>query len=72
MQAAQILSDEWLFQLVVVAFYTSGFMLSLCAMEVVTCVYAEITGQSTDLPTQKEIRRLFLRFRRLLIWSGFH
>lgn len=64
METVQILSDEWCFQLVVVMIYFSGFCFMLCAMEVAVCVYAEIRGEYTDLPTQRDIHRLFLRFRR--------
>ena len=64
METVQILSDEWCFQLVVVMIYFSGFCFMLCAMEVAVCVYAEIRGQYTDLPTQRDIHRLFLWFKR--------
>ncbi len=63
-QAVQILSDEWCFQMVVVMIYFSGFCFMLCAMEVAVCVYAEIKGERTELPTQRDIHRLFLWFKR--------
>jgi len=64
MQTAQIFTDEWLFQLVVVMIYLAGFCFALCAMEIAVCVYAEIRGEVTDLPTQKDIHRMILWFRR--------
>lgn len=64
MPTAQLFTDEWCFQLVVVMLYFSGFCFALCAMEIAVCVYAEITGRLSDLPTQRDIRRLFLWFRR--------
>lgn len=64
METVQILSAEWYFQLVVVMIYCGGFCFALCAMEVAVCIYAEIRGDPTDLPTQRDIHRLFLWFKR--------
>jgi len=60
----EVFTDEWLFQMTVVLIYFSGFCFMLCAIELVVCVYAEIVGKPTDLPTQKDIHRLFLWLRR--------
>jgi len=64
MQTVAVLSAEWWFQLTVVMIYFSGFCFLLCAMELTVCIYAEIRGIPCDLPTQKDIHRLFLWFRR--------
>jgi len=64
METTQILSNEWCFQIIVIMLYSSGFFLSLCLMEIVVCIYAEVTHQKTDLPTQKNIHQLFMRFKR--------
>ena len=64
MQAIEVFSDEWFFQLVVVMIYFGGFCLALCLMELAVCLYAEWQGQDSGLPTQQDIRRLKLWLRR--------
>jgi len=66
MQTIQVFSDEWFFQLAVMLVYISGFAFSLCFMELATCIYAELRGIETDLPTQEGVHRFVLRIRRYL------
>ncbi len=57
-------SDESLFQFVVVLISVSGFLLALCLMEIGFCIYSELRGKDSGLPTQKSVRRVFQRLRR--------
>ena len=69
MQTVQIFTGEWYFQLVGVMIDFSGFCFMLCMIEVSVCVYAEVRGEHTDLPTQRDIHRLFLWFKRRKRWK---
>lgn len=59
----QVFSDEWWFQLTVMLILISGFALSLCIMELAVCIWAELTGRRTDLPTQESVHRFFMKIR---------
>ena len=72
MQAVTVLSAEWWFQLMVVTFYFSGFCFALVAIELIVCIIAEITGQPSDLPTQTDVHRLFVRVRLFFIRRRIH
>src|SRR3989338_9552803 len=63
----QIFSYEWGFQLTVMLILISGFALTLCIMELAVCIWAELKGQRTDLPTQESVHRFFMRIRLALI-----
>jgi hypothetical protein len=63
MQTIQVFSNEWWFQMTAVMIYFSGFCFLLCFMEFAVCIYAELTGAQTDLPTQKSVHRIFKKIK---------